>query len=97
MIEATHDDICGKIDGLEVRFTASIDAVAIELKARGDEEAKTRAFLFGGAEGPGLAELVRQHERWIGVQRKILFAIAPAIFLGVAAVVWQAVSVHLAE
>lgn len=92
----THGDILTRIDGLETRFTVAIETVATELKMHGKEEAKTRSFLFGDSGGTvGVAELVRAHDRWIGTQRKLLFAMVPAILLGVAAVVWQTVVLAL--
>ncbi len=89
--QPTHDDILRRIARVEERFATALEDVASELKRHADEEQEIRRFLFGSVEGPGLVELVRAHERWIGTQRRIFMVMVPAVILGVAAVVWQAV------
>ena len=86
--EATHEDVLSRLAGLEERIADDLSELTKQTKAQG-------AFLFGGPRGPGLAELVRAHEAWITIQRKILMVLFPAILLGVGAVVWQAVTSHL--
>lgn len=97
MAEATHEDILERIAGVEDRFATALEGVATQLERHADDEQELRTFIFGGADGPGFAELVRAHEQWITVQRKLLLVLVPAILLGAGAVVWQAVASHYAE
>lgn len=88
---ATHEDILSRIVAVESRLSVEVAGVAKGLEDHRDDMSKVEAFLFGRNGSPGLAELVRQHERWIAGQRKLLFVIVPAFLLGVGAVVWQTV------
>lgn len=88
MSEATHEDILAQLAAVESNLAGQLEEVTKQTRTQG-------AFLFGGPKGPGLAELVRQHEAWITIQRRLLLVLVPAIFLGVGAVVWQAVTATL--
>lgn len=94
---ATHEDILRRLDVFEGRFETAVGKMALQLDEHRDIQEETRVYLFGGTTGPGLAELVRQHERWIGVQRRLLLVLVPSILLGCAAVVWQAVAASIAR
>jgi len=94
-LEPSHAQIMDRLARVEERFTVAIEGLTKELQAHSQDRDRIHRFLYGDHAGPGLAELVRQHERWIGTQRRLFMVLTPAVFLGVAAVVWQAVMLAL--
>lgn len=95
--DPAHVAILNRIESSEERFTVALESVASDMKARGEADDRVHRFLFGGPEGPGIAEMVRRHERWIGMQLKLFAVLVPAVLLGAAATVWQAVVTVLAN
>tara|TARA_R110000822_G_scaffold120633_6_gene254167 strand:- start:537 stop:809 length:273 start_codon:yes stop_codon:yes gene_type:complete len=90
MTDVTHEDILAQLAQVEKNLADELTELTKQTKAQG-------SFIFGGPKGPGLAELVRQHEAWIAIQRRLILVLVPAIFLGVGAVVWQAVTASIAK
>ncbi len=100
---ASNEDVITKIGDL----TRSFDALGTKFHehVKSDEQTRTelaretkrmREFLFGENGKPGMAEVVRQHERWIAGQRRLIWLVVPLLIAGAGAALWQAVITTIA-